>query len=73
MGRGKNRLMEDEWIAFLRRKQEHYRTSIELLKAGRNRTSQMQDGVMRDTTADAIADNERWLAEIDALLEKIGG
>ena len=69
--------MDEDWVAFLERKRDHYRSSIELLRAGRIGTSERTDGELVDTTERTIKDQEHWLSEIENLLtprtKEVGG
>jgi hypothetical protein len=64
-------LVEEEFIAYLEGRREHYISTIRLFEEGRIGTSQRTDGELRDTTQESLARCRDNLTEVEAILAKI--
>lgn len=63
---------DETWIAFLRRTTAYHFNYVGLLSEGSLMVAAMRDGVLVDTTAEALAQHRQLLAEAEELLCKLG-
>lgn len=61
---------EEDWIAFLKRTTAYHCNYIALLSEGSLTVAAMRDGVLVDTTAEALAQHRQLLAEAEDLVSR---
>lgn len=61
-----------EWYEFLREERARKLNSIEALSSGSLVISARTDGVVRDVSAEMIADHQQHIAELEEILRAAG-
>lgn len=63
---------QEDWIVFLKRTTAYHWNCIGLLSEGSLTVAAMRDGVLVDTTAEALAEHRQLLSEAEELLCRMG-
>lgn len=65
-------MTEADWIAFLKRTRAYHLNIVGLLSEGAMTTAEVRGVGLVDTSAQNLADHRQRLAEVEALLRRMG-